>query len=105
VHDALEVFWVLLGVGTAGSLVYGMVMLITGLHQRLVGRPGSLGEELEQRLRRLEAGELYGAELDELHARLTEAEERLDFAERLLAQREGHAELEPPSSSGITPTH
>ncbi len=84
-HDALEVFFVLLGVGTAGSIVYGMVMLVTGLHQRLVGG-SSVSEELEQRLARLEHGEATAAELDELHARLAEAEERLDFAERLLAQ-------------------
>jgi len=55
---------------------------------RIGGRAGADDAEV----RRL------GAELDELRAELTALQERLDFAERLLAQQRDAERLAPPGS-------
>jgi hypothetical protein len=62
----------------------------SALARRLGGRaePGEVQEEMQQ------VGERLTAEVDELRGRLAEVEERLDFAERLLA-RGGHADQIP----------
>lgn len=54
------------------------------------------GEEGEDRDERLEAGlEAHAFELDRLRQELSEASERLDFAERMLAQRSDPQRVEP----------
>lgn len=63
------------------------------------GRPGEI-EELRARIEDLERRGLVSGEVESQYARLAELEERLDFAERLLAQRSEPARLpvEGPSS-------
>ncbi len=39
----------------------------------------------------------HTAALDDLQRRVAELEERLDFAERMLAQQRGAAQLNPPN--------
>ena len=86
---AIGVGFIILTVGVAQVLVRRLLPA-----DRLLGRRAStrdLAEMVEQVQRRL-------AELDDLRKRLDEVEERLDFAERLLAkQREGER-LAPPRS-------
>ncbi|HET7468330.1 MAG TPA: hypothetical protein VFJ81_01595 [Gemmatimonadales bacterium] len=63
--------------------------LVRALARRLEGRPTlspALQEEFEEMHHRL-------AEMDGLQQRVSELEERLDFAERLLARGDGQATL------------
>ncbi len=76
----------LVGVGFAGgaahATTHAVLALAFGLWAyRLRQRPG--GSELQARLEALDALE---AEVSELRQELSETQERLDFAERLLAQ-------------------
>ena len=52
--------------------------------RRLEGKPGAASEAMAAELAELQA---QVGELPQLQSRLAELEERLDFAERLLAQR------------------
>lgn len=76
------IFLIVLAALAAVTIV--LFPLIRGLARRIEGRGGMDAdakaelEELRERVRRLEEG----------HPRLMELEERVDFAERLLAQRE-----------------
>jgi hypothetical protein len=65
-----------------GVVVWGAVKIFSPLTQALGRRLGGGGDEdrLEQRL------EALGQELDQVRAHLAETNERLEFAERLLAQ-------------------
>ena len=79
-----EVFWPTVAFGAIILLVFGAVVLLRFLPQpksRIVDQPEreALGD-LQVRL----------GQLDQLQERISELEERVDFAERLLAkQREG----------------
>lgn len=77
---ALEVFFILAAV-VGGPLL--AVMLVPALVKRVVGTHAPGGP------RRAELDEVRErvAELDDLSRRVAELEERVDFAERLLAQR------------------
>lgn len=57
-------------------------------------------EELRARVEDLERRGLTSGEVESQYARLTELEERLDFAERLLAQRE--VPLRLPGDGGMS---
>jgi Tfp pilus assembly protein PilO len=81
--DMLKFFFVMVSLAAAGGVAYTLIALGHTLAQRLGLREKSseFGADLAEVQARL-------TELDELQARLTEVEERLDFAERQLAQSE-----------------
>ncbi|MGH7676028.1 MAG: hypothetical protein ACREMV_12220 [Gemmatimonadales bacterium] len=70
----------LVGAGSLGYLLIGSVHLFLRSRERKTGLPPETEAEW---------GEVKGrlAELDQLHGRLAELEERVDFAERMLAQQ------------------
>ena len=81
-----------LAVGAAAvALLFGPIG--SALARRIVGRPepGDAHAEVEDMSARVTA------EVDDLRNRLAEVEERLDFAERLLAQAQQPARLSAPT--------
>lgn len=84
--DIAKFLGVMLSIALAGGLGYTLIAIGGVVARRIEGRSGISEEELEG-LRD------QGRELAELHERVTEMEERLDFAERLLAQRKEAAQL------------
>lgn len=79
-----EVFWPTVAFGAIILLVFGGVVLL-----RFLPHPKSRGLEEPER-EALEDLRLRLSQLDQLQERIGELEERVDFAERLLAkQREG----------------
>ncbi len=88
--DVLKLFGIMLAIGGAGSIVYVVVALANALVRRLDGGTSGATEQLEAEL-----GDLR-ARLDDADAarhRIAELEERLDFAERMLAQQREHPRL------------
>lgn len=87
--DVVKLFGILVAIASAGAVAYLLISLAAVLAKRLEGRPGSAVPEAEvAELRaRLE-------EQDQLRLRLLELEERVDFAERLLAQQRDAHRLE-----------
>jgi multidrug resistance efflux pump len=81
----LIVFFVILSRSEVGRAIADAIR-----HNSGAGRGAAAGQELEQL--RAEMDQLR-TELDDVHAQLLEAHERLDFAERLLAQRNDQAPL------------
>ncbi len=80
--DIVKFFGVMMTLMTVGLLGYGGVLVIQGLQSRL-GRShqaSSLNPDEVEALR-AELGEV-----EQLRARMVELEERVDFAERLLAR-------------------
>jgi hypothetical protein len=88
--EVLKIVMMFIGIGFAGSLTYGAVALITAFSRRIerrgAGDVESLAGEVEELRQRVEEGEA-------VRARVQELEERLDFAERLLAQERDRARL------------
>lgn len=88
--DVLKILGVFLSIGLAVSVTYGAVALISAFARRLEGRRSPdvelLAHELEELRMRVDDGEA-------MRARVAELEERLDFAERLLAQERDRARL------------
>ncbi len=83
-EDIVQFFGVMMVMLSTGLIGYAGVALIGAVKRRLdrVDSPGLNPDELE-------ALRLQAEEGEQLRARLSEVEERLDFAERLLAnQRE-----------------
>lgn len=81
-----EVFWPTAAIGTLILLVIGGLVLL-----RLVPRSRSGAGDLPER-ETLEDVQLRLGQLDQLQERVGQLEERLDFAERILAKgREGQA--------------
>ena len=82
-------FWIAVAVG---QVVFwnAMIPLIKVLAERLRG-PAGHGAGLEARLEALEATRPVTGETDAVYHRMTDLEERLDFAERLLAQGRSEA--------------
>jgi len=78
-----------------GLVLAGMVLILRGPVGRALARriEGTAGQS--EGLSLAEADELRGrmSELEQQHSRLLELEERLDFAERLLAQPRDPARL------------
>ena len=81
-----EVFWPTAAIGTLILLVIGGLVLL-----RLLPRPKpGAGDQREREM--LEDVQLRLGQLDQLQERVGQLEERLDFAERILAKgREGQA--------------
>ncbi len=82
--DAIKLFLVFAAMGLSGAAVYAAVLLTGVLARRLERRPPeadlALQQEMEEFRARLD-------ESDQLRGRVTELEERLEFAERLLARQ------------------
>ena len=97
-NDAVRLVFVLMAVFSAGILGYIAIAVVTKLLNRAEGKttpalpPGEL-EAIHERL----------AESESLEARVTELEERLDFAERLLAQQREPERL--PSAHPLESQH
>lgn len=88
--DVLKLFGVMVAIMSAAGVAYTMVALANVMIKRLEGQKPAPSEQLEAELADLRA------RLDEAEAargRITELEERLDFAERLLAQQREHSRL------------
>ena len=94
----LPPFWVTMPPGTVGLIFLGLTAaavivlwpIMRAIGRRLEGRGGAdaaLRAEVEQLRARL-------SDVDLMHQRLAELEERVDFAERLLAQRKDIPRLE-----------
>lgn len=81
--EFVKLFSVFAGMGMAGALIYGTIGLIgvgiKRLERGTAPQPELMGELEELRAR--------VAEGEGLQQRVAELEERVDFAERLLAQR------------------
>jgi hypothetical protein len=83
------VIWALLNGLLTGGVGVGIVLLRR--QRRMARQEPALLDELMRRL----------DELDAVHRRLAEIEERLDFTDRMLSQQRDTAQLPP---SGIQPT-
>ena len=97
----LAIVIVLIGGGSTGYLAYTVVQVI---RRRMLGEGSSAGEELEElryRMAELEEHGHVGSDHD-LIARVAELEERLDFAERLLASEDNRAQLPEPTDEVST---
>lgn len=68
-----------------GVAAYGLLVVISVIKRRALGRMGLAAEELESLHVRMAAVDLLEARVDEL-------EGRLDFAERLIAQHQQETE-------------
>ena len=82
------------------AAIHALLAVVFGLGaQRLAARPDSGRHQLESEERQmLEDLQTQLGDLDELKQRIGELEERVDFAERVLAkQREGQR-LDPPQN-------
>lgn len=82
----VPVFGMITGILTTGALAWGMVRVFQGpvgqaLARRIQGRGSAPEPELLHEIDDLRL------QVDQMQQRLTEAEERLDFSERLLSQR------------------
>jgi predicted outer membrane protein len=78
----LKLFGIFMAMAIAGSAAYVVIVLANALVKRVEGRSGApeaLRADLEDLRTRVEEGE-------QARARISELEERLEFAERLLAQ-------------------
>ena len=83
--------WLAIGAGQVAFWI-AMSPVIRALSDR-IARRGGAGAELEARVADLEQRSLTTGETESQFARFAELEERLDFAERLLAQRNEPKEL------------
>ena len=76
--------WLAIGAGQVAAWI-ALSPIIRALADRIARRGG--GGQLEARVAELEQRALTTGETEAQFARLAELEERIDFAERLLAQR------------------
>ena len=78
----------------------GLVQVLVGAASRVLGVPRWWGRGRGRTMMGMtlpsDSGE-HTAALDDLQRRVAELEERLDFAERMLAQQRGAAQLNPPN--------
>ena len=85
-EEGLKLFSVLLAIGGAGTIIYAAIALTTAFMARLRGKRAPIGtDDLDEIRARLEVTEA-------LETRVMELEERVDFAERLLAQPRDQAD-------------
>lgn len=87
-------FWLAIG-GIGTSLVWACAPVLKAIADRIAGGGG--GErvaELEARLAELEHRGLTSGEVEQAYVRLAEMEERVEFTERMLAQRSEAGQLE-----------
>ena len=97
-NDAIQLFLVLLAVTAAGAVGFTAFTLVTALSRRLRAKDaaGLSSGEFDATRERL-------AETEALEARVTELEERLDFAERMLSQH--HEPERLPGGHPLEPQH
>jgi hypothetical protein len=81
--DVAKFLQVMLSLVLTGGVGYGVFILVSALGRKL-GDPGQAAGIGPDDLELLRA---QAAEVDDLRLRLAELEERVDFAERLLAQQ------------------
>jgi hypothetical protein len=90
---------VMITLALTGGGIYLMIMLLNALQGRLGGGRAHVADELEDLRGRME--ELEGVVADttdrDVLRQLSEMEERLEFAERLLSNEENRARLPEPS--------
>ena len=90
---------VMITLSLTGGGIYLMIILLNTLQGRLSGGQSEVADELEDLRHRME--ELEGVVADvtdhDLIRQLSEMEERLEFAERLLSNEENRARLPEPS--------
>jgi hypothetical protein len=87
--DVIKLFGVFLAMGGAGAVIYGAFALI-GIGVKRLERSAPDGAAIATELAELRE---RVAEGETLRDRVLELEERLDFAERLLAQRNEPARI------------
>jgi hypothetical protein len=85
-----------IGATVAESLKQTLPGLLNARARRRAGTPDSASESAEQQALLDEVHRRFG-QVDELQRRLTDVEDRLDFAERLLAQHRQVDRVGPPS--------
>jgi len=85
--------WMAIGAGQLAAW-FAVSPIIKALAER-ISRKGQVASvaDMEARLAAIEQRGMTTGEIDLQQSRLAELEERLDFAERLLAQRESSKEL------------
>ena len=94
-NDALRFMIVLFALTCGGFFAF---TLLQALRERLLGRSGAMGDELEDLHERVAELEARGVSGDfQAEQRLLELEERVDFTERLLARDGERASLPEPS--------
>jgi hypothetical protein len=86
-------FWLMVGASSV-AFWWAMSPIIRALADRISGR-GRLPDDLEARLQALESRSPVTGETDAVYHRLVELEERLEFAERMLAQTRSEGALPP----------
>ena len=104
VFQVLGVVFALVLVGL-GAGYFGFILL-QAFRAKLLGRPGAARDELEdlrERVAELEEQAAGGLDL-QAEQRLLEVEERVDFAERLLASERERAVLPEPSDEVSAPS-
>jgi hypothetical protein len=80
-------FWIMVAVATVGFW-YAMTPVLKALAQRIAGKASSPQlTDMEARIVQLEQRGLTSGEVENQFMRLAEVEERLDFTERMLADR------------------
>ena len=90
----MEIVGPVLGIGTLISIIVAGVIAVRVVPARLAPRLKS--PELDpERLQALDEVQSRLGELDHLNQRIAELEERVDFTERLLAQRHDEKRLGP----------
>ncbi len=82
--DIAKMLGLLLAFGGAGAVSYALIRLVNVFSHRL---EQSGGPELQAIAAEVEELRARAAGTDELHHRVAELEERLDFAERMLARQ------------------
>lgn len=93
-QDVVVFLQVMLSLVLTGTVGYTAFILVNALARKLGRR-----ELPELQPEELEAMRVQAVELDEMRARVTELEERVDFAERMLAQQAEAARLSAPDQS------
>ena len=83
--------WLAVGAGQV-AFWFAMYPIITSLAERIRGR-AAVPADLQARIEALEARSPLTGETDLVHQRVVELEERLDFAERMLARQGEPARL------------
>jgi hypothetical protein len=76
----------------------GLVQILARVATKALGLPPTWGQSRGRMMMGMTTGDSgeHTAALDDLQRRVAELEERLDFAERLLAQQKEAAQLNPP---------
>ena len=95
---AWKTIGVMLAMALGGGAIYMMIILLNAMQRKLTGGSQADGEleELRDRVAELE-GQIDDMAVREPEQHLAELEERLEFAERLLANEKNRVVLPEPS--------